>query len=756
MTQRLIVIGTGMSSLRLMETIVAEAPGQFSIQAFGEEPFLPYNRVKLSSWLQAEHREAALYPHHSDWYADNDIHVHTNERIIQIDPPAKTVLTENGERYGYDYAVIAAGSSPVRLNIPGSGKKGVQTFRTLEDARRLKDIAFRRQKAVVVGGGFLGLEAAYGLAKAGTKVEVIQRADTLLPPQLDETASQYLQKELEKHGITFHFGQSIQEVTGGQEVQGAVLQDGTFLPADTVLFAAGILPNSQLAEESGLAVNRGILVDDYMKTSTDSVYAIGECAEHNGTTYGLVPPVYEHAHTAALHLSGKPSSPYNGSSSYSHLKIAGVDLFTGGRMEESEDTHVIVQADSTRPLYQKVVLRHDVIQGAVLFGDTSTADDITERLQNQKPLSMTEKIQLFSGEGKTEKLVHCTPETTICKCNQVNKRTILRHIAATEKASAATIQEDTRASTSCGGCAADVSSLLQVFDRCKDQASVNTFCSCTMWEEEQVKEKVFSGEWKRMEDVFRSAAWQNEGCDICIPALTYYFSLTGKIAWQKAPWVLEEADGRYTVTSLPIRGDDSGDILRQWMKLQENLPGSRLRFESDQRLSLSGITEEQMNEVCTAAGLPQHVFAGANLKPFTIETRRNRELFYRLERNLYTLSFPSTFTIRTTSVFPDGLSKYELGLVWNEDAWEMHAEGDTGRIILYAAQEQEVEDMVKTTIQHFRETAFFEEPFADWILRLSPVTIREILFLEDDRELLIQALEEHIEIAQGNAVIHSI
>ncbi|MGY4690814.1 FAD-dependent oxidoreductase [Salibacterium sp. K-3] len=746
MRQRLIVIGTGMSSLRLMETVVSEAPGAFEIHSFGEEPFLPYNRIKLSSYLQQEHEETALYPHTRTWYDENGITLHTGAHVTKIDPKQKIVFTENGDACHYDKAVLATGASPVRLNIPGDEKENVHTFRSLEDARLLKKTASRDGRAAIVGGGFLGLEAAYGMAKAGTAVEVVQRGGTLLTPQLDETASLYLQRELENHGISFHFNTSVQEVTGGSEADGVILENGTALQAETVLFAAGIRPNTGPSEKSGIAAGRGILVDDFMQTSAPGVYAVGECAEHNGMTYGLVPPVYEQAETAALHLVGKNPAPYQGSASYSHLKIAGIDLFTAGSMEETVDSHALVQADSTRPLYQKVVMTRDAIQGAVLFGDTATADDISDRIRNQKPLSANEKKHLFSGEGKQQKLVQCAPETTICKCNQVNKQTILRHIACTEKADTATIQEDTRASTSCGGCANDVKGLLQVFDQCREQAAPNVFCSCTELEEETVRHRIFSGMWRHTGDVYRSPDWHGSGCATCRPALSYYFSLTGRAAWEKAPWITADGDGSLSVTSLPLRAGDATEAMQRWMEQQREIPGARLTFETDARLRLAGVPENRVNEVCQKTAVPRFVQPGARLLPFTLEAAPQQTMLIRLEEKLFPLSFPASFTIRSTSGFPEELSRHELAVVWKKDMWEMHAEGAGGRMIIYAGPVPDLEEMLKAVLQYYRETAFYGERFADWAVRLSPAVIRETL-LDEDSAPLAGMLEAHMDTA---------
>ncbi|RSL29849.1 NAD(P)/FAD-dependent oxidoreductase [Salibacterium salarium] len=746
MKKKLIIIGNGMSSLRLMETIVSESKDAFSIQAFGEEPEFPYNRVKLSSYLQQEAEEHSLFPYSSDWYESRNIQIHKQEQVTYINEVQKQIHTRDGFVYSYDYLVMATGSSPVQLDIPGIDKEGVHTFRTLHDAKNLITAAYERKKAVVVGGGFLGLEAAYGLAKAGSEVVVIQRGDTLLNPQLDNTASSYLQKELEAYGIAFYFGQSVQSVEGNEQVKSVVLQDGTVIDTYIVLFATGIHPNKELAQESGLDTNRGIIVDDYMKTSAEDVYAIGECIEHNGQSYGLVPPVYEQARVAALDLCGKEPAPYNGSFPYSHLKIAGIDLFTAGKIEEPTQMDTIVQADSSKPLYQKIIMQNDVIQGAILFGDTAAADDIVLRIQNQKPLSIAEKNHLFSGEGKEEKLVQCSPAATICKCNQVNKQEILLHIAKEEKASVQTIRDNTKASSSCGGCTGDVAGLLSVFEQCKHQAQSASFCTCTTLEEETVRERINTGWWKQLDEVFFSVDWSSDGCDICKPALTYYFSIVGQMGRIRPPWIQQESSDYYVVTSLPIRNDDITDAMRLWMNLQHTIPSTQLKMGADRRIQLSGVPENEVEKVCTDTSTPFLAFPHAQLIPFEFSmSEGNYDVLEQLEVELFPLSFPEEFSMNVTKEFPAVIPGNGLTLVWNEYTWEMHVAGSDGRVILYVFQENELEEVIKVTIEYYRETAHFGESFSEWMIRKTPVMIRETILSEDYREELLSRLEHQID-----------
>ncbi|MFB4164420.1 FAD-dependent oxidoreductase [Alteribacillus sp. JSM 102045] len=744
MRKKLIVIGNGMSGLRFIETIISHGNDFFSIRSFGEEPAVHYNRVMLSSFLQEETSESSLFSHFDAWYKEHNVYMHTNESIKNIDTDKKVVYTSQKETYSYDKLVIATGSKAVQLNIPGKEKDGVFTFRTLEDVKKLKALSRKYKKSVIVGGGFLGLEAAYGLAKSGMDVNVIQRGSALLNKQLDDTASSYLQKELEKRGISFYFRQSLSGIIGEKWAESVKLQDGTKIDTDFVLFTAGIKPNIETAQKSGIKTNRGILVDDYMQTSADDVYAIGECIEHNGISYGIVPPVYEQAEIAAHHICDKRINAYKGSSTYSHLKIAGIDLFTAGNIEESEQTDSIVQADSTKPLYKKLVLKEDVIQGAVLFGDASASEDIAKRMVIQKPLSFQKKEELLSGKNMDENLIHSSPETIICKCNVVNKQTILQHIANTEHPSSQTIKTSTKASSSCGGCSGDVSGLLRVFDQCKHQAEKKSLCDCTSLEDEEVRKLIYTGVWKSLSDILLSTEWETEGCKICLPALQYYLSVFGQMEKVCPPWIYREDKEAVTIESLPIKEKETSTALGTWMRVAASMPLSNMKMSSGRRVQLSNVPLEEVENVCSVTSTPLCSYPQAQLLPFQLKTEEGKSVLEELEHNSFPLSFPAPFSIETTKMYPPSISPGGFTLVRSGDVWEMHVDGKGERFILYVISDEELKEFTETAIQFYRESAQYRERFAEWMVRLSPPVIREVLLSDEDREDLQSRLRKQM------------
>ncbi|WP_018923117.1 FAD-dependent oxidoreductase [Salsuginibacillus kocurii] len=751
MNQTLIVIGNGMSSLRFIEMVLSYESQGYAIRCFGEEPAFPYNRVMLSSYLQHEVEESSLFLHNKEWYETDTLTMHTNERVLEIDTAEKQIHT-TADSYVYDELVIATGSSPIKPPLPGMDKEGVHTFRTIADAKQIESLAEPRKEAVVIGAGFLGLEAAYGLRQSGMKVTVVQKGNKLLNQQLDKTASSYLQQKLEHAGISFMFDVGIESIEGGSQAEHVRLDDGQELVASLVVVAIGIRPNIELAKQSGLKTNNGIIVNDYMQTSAENVYAIGECIEHAGKTYGLVPPVYEQAEAAAHYLCGELSFPYAGSTTHSKLKIGGMDLFTAGEVEEGEGRDVIVQADSTKPLYKKVVLYDDVIQGAILFGDTSKADEVTERLQTQKPLSNEEKGQLFHAGTEEETFIDMPMEKEICLCNQVNKETILRHITSTENPTLSTIKTETKASTSCGGCTKDVSCLLDVSDRCEMPEKEAAFCGCTSLEEEEVRQRIAIGDWEALEQLLASSEWLEKGCATCLPALRYYFAVFSeaeKAGTIRAPWIKQESEEMLSISSFPLRTHSISKAMEPWIYMEASLPESELGLLEDRRIQLKGVPEEKVEEVCKSLKVPQSSQPEANLEPFGLETSFQQEVLAEVEAGLFMLAFPTTFTLQTHDLFPSSISPHSLTLVLVDDMWEVHVDDGSDRLILYVVSVKDLKDTVLALIQLYRETAYFNETFANWVKRYTPVNIRELLLSGENQAALKDRLVMQTEVVQS-------
>jgi nitrite reductase (NADH) large subunit len=396
MSERLIIIGNGMASVRLCEELLRHAKGQFAITVIGAEHEPGYNRVLLSSHLADETEEADLILKSREWYDDNGITLLTGSMVAAVNAKDRTVTLEQGDTLAFDKLVFATGSEPIRLAKPGMECDGVMTFRDLADVKSLKALP-AGSKAVVIGGGLLGLEAAWGLKRAGADVTVIHLMDRLMERQLDTKAAQCLRHALEAKGIAFRLLSETVQVLGRAHVEAIELADGSVLPADLLCVAVGIVPRKNLAAQAGCAVQRAILVNDHLETNLQDLYAIGECAEHNGIAYGLVEPAYAQARILAQHLAGK-AAHYTGSVLYTNLKVSGVAVFSAGDVLGNATDEIITFEDKRKGVYRKLVIGDGLLKGAILIGDAEDSLFYCDLIVSGAPIG-TMRDQLIFGEA---------------------------------------------------------------------------------------------------------------------------------------------------------------------------------------------------------------------------------------------------------------------------------------------------------------------------------------------------------------------
>ena len=389
MKQKLILVGNGMAALRFLEQLIERGPARYAVTVFGAEPCAGYNRVLLSALLAGERGRADLITHPDDWYAGHAIDYHKGATIAALDCEQKRVRDHAGRQYAYDKLVIATGSDPFVPPLPGRALAGVYTYRTLADVERMlaacreacadaykdacADLGKKKPRAVVIGGGLLGLEAASGLQARGMAVTVVHLAALLMENQLDALASEKLIASLKDRGIRVITGARTQSIDGDARIESLTLADGRVIAADLAVIATGIRPNIALAQAAGLDCGRGIRVDDCLQTSAADVFALGECAEHRETVYGLVAPLYEQAEVCARYLSGDQAARYRGSLTASGLKVTGIDLYSAGQFLEDERCQVITLKDDARGIYRKLIIRANALVGALLYGDISGA-----------------------------------------------------------------------------------------------------------------------------------------------------------------------------------------------------------------------------------------------------------------------------------------------------------------------------------------------------------------------------------------------
>jgi len=369
--RRLVLVGNGMAGMRALEELLAVAPDRYDITVFGAEARGGYNRVALSSLLTGEKSYAEIAGHDRDWYASRGITLHSGDPVVSIDRIRRVVISRAGMRCGYDRLLLATGSKPVELDVPGHELPGVLTFRDLDDVEEMLRIARGFGKAVVIGGGLLGVEAAAGLLQRGMDVTLVHNSDTLLNRQLDAEAARLLRDSLGKRGLRFRMGVRTIALAGTDRVRSVCLEDGSELAADLVVTAVGIRPNLELARSAGLQCDRGILVDDTMQTFDPRIWAIGECVQHRRTTFGLVAPLWEQARVCAMHLAEFGTARYRAPLPAAHLKVSGVSVFSAGDLRGGQGAESIVLKDPARGIYKRLVLRGGRLEGAVLYGDAT-------------------------------------------------------------------------------------------------------------------------------------------------------------------------------------------------------------------------------------------------------------------------------------------------------------------------------------------------------------------------------------------------
>jgi nitrite reductase (NADH) large subunit len=394
MSEPLVIVGNGMAAARLVDELAKTALGRYAVAVIGDEPRLAYNRVLLSSVLAGETASHEIELRPAAWWRDRGVTVKYGSVVSEIDVGRRELKIAGEESIEFSRLVLATGSAPLRLNVPGADLSGVHTFRDSRDVDLLLTLAAKKKRVVVVGGGLLGLEAAYGLAKAGAPVTLVHLMDRLMERQLDPPAAALLKSLVEKKGIQILLTASTARIHGGTCVEGVELADGRRIEADAVIFAAGIRPNTQLAKDAGISVNRGIVVDDQLQTSIPGIFALGECAEHRGICYGLVEPAYEQGRVLARHLAARDAA-YQGSVVATNLKVSGVSVFSAGDFLGAEGSEAILLSDVRRGTYKKLVIADGRLAGAVLIGDVTDALWYLELIRQRQPIAPIRTAMMF-------------------------------------------------------------------------------------------------------------------------------------------------------------------------------------------------------------------------------------------------------------------------------------------------------------------------------------------------------------------------
>ncbi|WP_170582699.1 nitrite reductase large subunit NirB [Ruegeria arenilitoris] len=609
MKQKLVVIGAGMASGRVLEHLTETAPDAFDITLFNAEPRGNYNRIMLSPVLSGEKTYEDIVTHDGDWYAQRGIACRFGEHVVKIDREMKVVEGENGH-VPYDKLLIATGSAPFIIPVPGKDLPGVITYRDLDDTNAMIDAAAKGGNAVVIGGGLLGLEAAAGLAERGMTVTVVHLMGHLMERQLDEAAGYLLRKDLERRGITVRTQASTKAILGEGRAEAVLLESGETLPADLVVMAVGIRPETRLATDAGLDVARGIEVNAQMQSSDPDVLAVGECVEFDGHLFGLVAPLYDQAKVVANTLLGQPDA-FVVKELATKLKVTGCDLFSAGDFAEGEGREDIVFRDPARGVYKRLVIEDDRLIGAVMYGDTADGSwffglikDGTDIDEMRDTLIFGPAYQGGDTADPLSAVAALPPEAEICGCNGVCKGTIVEAIAAGATDLAA-VRASTKASASCGTCTGLVEQVLQVTLGDEFQMpAAQPICGCTDLAHEDVRRLIKAQELKSQAAVWQELGWKTpNGCHVCRPAINYYLLADWPLEYQDDPqsrFVNErkhaniQKDGTFSVVPRMWGGITNPAELRAIADAAEKYDVPTVKVTGGQRIDLLGVKGEDL------------------------------------------------------------------------------------------------------------------------------------------------------------------
>jgi len=797
MKEKLVVIGNGMAPGRMLERLLEANPERYDITIFNAEPRVNYNRLMLSPVLSGDKSYDDIITHDEKWYDDNNITLHRNAPIERIDSVNRKVFCTSVGEQPFDKLVIATGSSPIMIPLPGHELPGVSVYRDLDDVEKMLEVSRNGGKAVVIGGGLLGLEAAAGLKSQGMDVSVVHLADHLMEKQLDSSASFLLQQEFESRGIDVYTSTNTTEILGDTEVTGVMFANGTQISCELLVMAVGIRPATQLALEAGLAVNRGIVVDDAMRTSVPNIFALGECVEHRDHCYGLVAPLYEMAEVLAKVLLDQQSA-FTGSVTATKLKVNGVNLYSAGDFEQMQiasdsssgsdlGSDEIVLRDASAGVYKRLILEGPYIKGIVLYGDTDDGAWFFDMLKRKIDISEMRDSIIFGQayQGGTpldpmEAVAALPDEAEICGCNGICKGTITDTIASLKLTTLDEVRAHTKASSSCGTCTTTVERLMQLsLGDAYNPLAVTPMCGCTDMGHDEVRTRIRVEKLKSINAVLQALGWRSScGCAKCRPALNYYLVCEWPHLYKddyQSRFINERAhaniqkDGTYSVVPRMWGGMTSSTELRVIADVVDKFEIPAVKVTGGQRIDLLGIEKSDLPAVWADLGKAGFVSGHAYAKGLrTVKTcvgkqwcrfgtQDSTELGVQLEKYLWGSWTPAKVKLGVSGC-PRNCAEAtckDIGIICVESGFELHFAGAAGleikgTIMLgHIKTEDEVIDHVAALLQMYREQGHYLERIHKWANRVGVDEIRQqIMDSPDKRKLYHDRFKESQSIAQ--------
>ena len=770
MSERLVVIGNGMAAGRALEEVFARAPGRFAVTMFGAEPRVNYNRIMLSPVLAGEKSFEDIIIHDDAWYDTHKIDLKRGLAVTCIDLAAKTVTAADGSVTPYDKMILATGSNPIVISVEGSKLPGVVTFRDLDDVEAMLKAAAKGGRAVVIGGGLLGLEAAAGLKAKGMDVTVLHLMQTLMERQLDPAAGDLLQRALVERGIRVITQADTRSIVGDDKVEGVLLADGQLLPADLVVMAVGIRPNVALANAAGLLTNRGIVVSDAMRTSNDDVFAIGECVEHRGMCYGLVAPIWDMAKVLAARLTGDEAALYQGTALSTKLKVTGIDVFSAGDFAEAADREEIVLRDPTAGIYRRIILENNRIVGTVMYGDTQDSGWFTDLMKKGEDITSMRSTLIFgqSYQGgapldPTAAVAALPLDAEICGCNGVCKGTIVTAITEKGLTTLEEVRAVTKASASCGQCTPKVEAVIAAtLGEAYAGSTRKAMCKCTDLTHGEVRQAIRAKGLKSIPHLMQQLSWKSSnGCASCRPALNYYLVCDWPDEYRddaQSRFINErvhaniQKDGTYSVVPRMWGGLTTPAELRAIAEIAEKHQVPTVKMTGGQRIDMLGIAKEKLPAIwadLNAAGMVSgHAYA-KGLR--TVKTCVGKEwcrfgtqdsmgLGVKLEKLMWGSWTPAKVKLGVSGC-PRNCSEStvkDIGIICVDSGYDLHISGAAGLhvratdLLGHVETEEEVLEYCAAVLQLYREEGYYLERMYKWSERVGLDTVRRRIMDEPD------------------------
>src|SRR5213596_108733 len=777
--QKLVVIGNGMAGIRTVEVLLDRAPDLYEITVFGSEPYGNYNRILLSPVLAGEKTVNDIMLNTEQWYEDNGITLRKGETIEMIDRRTCEVVTAEGARVPYDRLLIATGSNPIMLPLPGKDLSGVIGFRDIQDVERMVQASTSYRNAIVIGGGLLGLEAANGLMKRGMNVTVVHLLDTLMERQLDQVAGGLLRKSLEERGMVFKMPAQTQAILGEDRMTGVRFADGEEIPADLVVMAVGIRPNVELARKAGLYCERGIVVSDTMQTYDGRIYAVGECVQHRRQTYGLVAPLFDQAKVCANHLAMKGFATYDGSVVSTKLKVTGIDLFSAGDFAPGADKEEIVMQDASRGVYKRIILRDKQIIGAVLYGDTIDGPWYFQHLRDGTDVSQMRERLVFGaanlgdgGHSGKNSVAAMSDDAEICGCNGVCKGAIVKAISEKKLFTIDDVRAHTKASSSCGSCTGLVEQLLAFTvggAYQPQQAKTKPLCACTDHTHEEVRKAIREHSLLSIAAAMRFLEWRTpDGCASCRPAINYYLICAWPHEAKDDPqsrFINERAhaniqkDGTFSVVPRMWGGTTTAADLRRIADVVDKYQIPTVKVTGGQRIDLLGVRKEDLPAVWRDLDMPSgHAYAkalrtvktcvGSEWCRFGVQDSTHMGI--ELEKALWRMYAPHKVKMAVSgcprNCAESGIK--DVGVIGVDSGWEIYVAGNGGiktEVAQFLARVKTSADVLEYAgafLQLYREEGWYLERTCHYVGRVGLDYVKKkVLDDAENRKALWERLQ---------------